>query len=164
MGCVVPEYPKLHEAASIGDVNLIKAELSKNPDINAQFYGTTPLIVASIRGNLNAVKYLVEQGADINYVNSTYGSSALNEASVMNQYDVVAYLISKGANVEQKYANSSAILEPYRGKSALEIATNKGDQKMIAILKNKKLEEVSNKLDNKEEINVKNTNATSSWK
>jgi len=43
------------------------------PDINKEnIYGETPLFHACLSGNNEVVKYLIEQGADLNKVDSYY--------------------------------------------------------------------------------------------
>lgn len=140
-GCAAA-LPKLHEAASMGNIDLVKSELAKNPDINAKYLGATPLIMASIRGNLKVVQYLVEQGADIDYVNITYGSTALIEAVASNRPEIVQYLLSRGAKTDARYINSAPIMEQYRGKNALDIAISHQNQKIIDLLTNKKSDDI----------------------
>ena len=63
--------------------------------------GNIALGVASSNGNLAVVKYLVSQGADVN------GNSPLRKASENGHLAVVKYLVTKGANIR---FNSDAAL------------------------------------------------------
>ena len=56
------------------------------------------LIVASIDGDINAVKYLIEDGANVNWSDS-YGYTPLIFASRERHLEIVKYLVEKGANV-----------------------------------------------------------------
>jgi len=57
----------------------------------------TPLIVASINGNIDLVKILINKGADVNF-RDEYGRTALSEAVRQERYNVIFYLLIKGAN------------------------------------------------------------------
>lgn len=66
-------------------------------------YKNTALRNASGYGRLNVVKYLIEKGADIHYMNDT----AIRVAGLNQHWNIVKYLIGKGANVR---ANESEVL------------------------------------------------------
>lgn len=60
----------------------------------------TPLMAASKTGNLDLVKFLVSNGADINYQNE-FSQSALSLAVLVNRFKVSYYLLSNGANFKR---------------------------------------------------------------
>lgn len=60
----------------------------------------TPLIKASESGNLKFVKYLISEGADINYQNEL-GESALTGSIIHDKLDVAYYLLLNGADCER---------------------------------------------------------------
>ena len=78
-------------------------------------YGLTPIHVAAYKGQLKvintkvfasiwthvvqAVKFLLDKGADVNKV-STSGASVLHWATLSRSKEVVELLIHRGANVE----------------------------------------------------------------
>ncbi len=66
----------------------------------------TWLHVAARAGNLEAVKRLVEMGADINKRGGTFDAGPLNIAVSYGQYEIVRYLLSSGAELD--------VSEPYR--------------------------------------------------
>ena len=70
---------------------------TKNINTKDQGYGRTPLHLAGMLGDLNIVKAIVEQGANINQQNST-GASPLLYATNHENEDVIDYLLSKGAD------------------------------------------------------------------
>src|SRR3990167_222334 len=61
----------------------------------------TPLHIAAARGDINAVKALLEQRADVNKRDKN-GSTPLNEASSKGHANIVRLLIEKGADVNDK--------------------------------------------------------------
>lgn len=75
--------------------------LSKGADINATLSikggeGMTSLMMAARNNHLELVKFLVENGADVN-AKAKNGSTALSFATEDNYSEVVEYLKSKGA-------------------------------------------------------------------
>lgn len=85
-------------ASATGDVRTAKAFLAHGVNINAQAREGTALHGAVVEGNLEMIKYLINQGADINAVNA-YGDSPLATAAeaTTNREQVQALLERKGA-------------------------------------------------------------------
>ena len=78
--------------------------MDSGANVNAHVLGDeTPLIGAAWNGNLSIVKYLIDNGADINMsVRDNYSilsekRNALKMAKRGNHREVITYLISKGA-------------------------------------------------------------------
>jgi len=61
----------------------------------------TALIEASIRGDINMVKMLIDAGADLNAQDS-YGDTALMACAGFGQADIANLLVKAGANVDAK--------------------------------------------------------------
>jgi len=57
----------------------------------------TPLIVASRSGNIELVKLLLENGANINFQNE-YRHSALSKSIMVSQYETTLFLLENGAD------------------------------------------------------------------
>ena len=77
-------------------ITLLLANKSTDVDLSNKF-GETPLMIASIDGNLPVVKALVEQrNAQVNHI----GWTPLHYACARGQLDVAKYLISKGATID----------------------------------------------------------------
>jgi ankyrin repeat protein len=72
----------------------------------------TPLIEAINKGEMEAIKKLIESGADVNEV-SANGMTPLLTAVKNNQLEVIEVLIAKGANINATNK---------RGMTALQIA------------------------------------------
>ena len=75
----------------------------------------TPIMSASIGGNLEIVRLLYESGANVNSTNS-HGMTALMWASVFGNLKVVKYLLKNGADIHIRDIN---------GNTALDLAKNR---------------------------------------
>lgn len=70
----------LLDAASRGDISKVKELLRTNVDVNAQdINGNTPLILATIAGNVTIMQDLIMAGANI-YIKNKSGIDALRYA------------------------------------------------------------------------------------
>jgi ankyrin repeat protein len=111
------------EAATDGNVRRMRwlniAGVNLNP------HGVPPpLLLAAREGRVNAVRYLLDQGADVNARDNS-GNTALGEATYYAQVPVIKELIARGANV-------NALT---RGGTSLDIALGKNDVTVIDLLK-----------------------------
>jgi uncharacterized protein len=99
-------------AAASSDVEAMKLLVAHGADPNLpSLGGTTPLIVAAGLGWvgnfssnapgqwMNAVKFCLEHGADVNAVDAK-GYTALHGAAIRGDNDLVLYLIDKGAKID----------------------------------------------------------------
>ncbi len=110
-------------AASVGDVDVMKALLARgaDPAVSTQD-GTTPLMAAAGLAveesetripesrHLDAVKLLVDLGADVKAVNRQ-GNSALHGAAFLGYGTVARYLLDRGAVLNARNAGGQT---PYR--------------------------------------------------
>lgn len=157
------QNPDIFEVARKGNVTEAKTFLKADPKLanatNADGY--TPLILAAYRGNNEVAKFLVESGANIDAVSGMgtalmasvvkgndemvkfllerkanpnladgNGSTALLYAVMFKKHGIATQLIKAGANAEHK---------DNRGQSAIDYAILANDDKLIEILKSKKL-------------------------
>lgn len=106
------------------EASLLRYLVSKGAKINDQ---NVPLIDAAQSGSLKKVKFLVENGADVNKRRPINGLSALYEAGFSAYLDIAIYLINNGANVN---------IENFDGESVLcrSIGSEKGSFKMVQLL------------------------------
>jgi ankyrin repeat protein len=95
---------ELIKAIMTGDEPGIEASLSKGVDVNAKTgKGVTPLMLASLQGNLKAVKSFISKGALLNEqdssgltaLKSNAGKSAYEQATEASMSDVGNYLKDK---------------------------------------------------------------------
>jgi ankyrin repeat protein len=82
--------------------------------------GNTPLLLASLSGQKDLVKALIDEGADINEKNK-YGQTPLIYASRGSHIEIIKLLLSQGADVNKKYNQSSTPLTEAMAKGNKEI-------------------------------------------
>ncbi|MEA5510565.1 ankyrin repeat domain-containing protein [Crocosphaera sp. UHCC 0190] len=96
---------KIHTYAKQGNIQGVTDELATGIDINItdqlSYYKYTPLMCAILRDNLSLdmVKFLVENGADVNAVETEVDSTVLGLAVQTGNLDLVKFLIERGANI-----------------------------------------------------------------
>ncbi len=89
----------LHDAARLGDLEAIRHHAGVGADLDARdpIARSTALIMAATFGQSEAVKVLIEAGAELDLVNS-YGSTALHVAALLCHGEVVQKLLDGGAD------------------------------------------------------------------
>uniref|UniRef100_UPI00398F0884 ankyrin repeat domain-containing protein 31-like n=1 Tax=Pristiophorus japonicus TaxID=55135 RepID=UPI00398F0884 len=93
---------KLHEAASNGNVNLLRVLIQAGININLPDYaGWTALHEASIKGFYDAVVVVLSAGADVN-CKGLNGVTPLQDAVKNGHFQVVQLLMQHGANPFEK--------------------------------------------------------------
>ncbi len=118
-------------AAYRGDLAEMKALFAEGVDVNASTGGggheTDPaLIVAAGEGHIEVVKFLLDNGADVNIKGTNGIDTALMSAAGGGHKEIVKLLIDKGADV-------NAIGS--KGRTALAIAVDKNHSEIIEMLK-----------------------------
>jgi len=93
-------------AAEEGNLDAIRGALESGADINAQneFLKESALHIASSRGHLEIVKYLVENGAELLLTNGT-DMTPLHLAARDGQTHVVAFLLARMESVPERVLN-----------------------------------------------------------
>ena len=116
----------LYDAAEAGDLKRVQVLVEQRADKEKTggSFGYTPLIIASYNGHLDVVRYLVEQGADIEKA-VDYGDTPLIWASAEGPLEVVRYLLEQGADVNK--TNDS-------GSTSLHMAAYHGNLEMAKLL------------------------------
>jgi ankyrin repeat protein len=89
-------------AASLaGRSKLVAVLIEKGADIRARNdRGLTPLHAAAYTGDLDAVKLLVQAGADVNDAENIFKVTPLIVAAEENHVDIVQFLLRHKANAE----------------------------------------------------------------
>ena len=111
------------EAASDGNVGRMRWLQLAGVSVNPQG-AVPPLLLAAREGRVNAVRYLLDSGADLNARDGS-GNTALGEATFYSQTAVIKELLARGANVNAR-AN---------GGTPLDIALTRNDGAVIDLLK-----------------------------
>ena len=101
----------LHKAVYYsGSITLIDALIFQGANVNAQDKGAwTPLHLASKNGHLNAIKTLLEKGADLNTKDLKHGWTPLHIAIVSKQFKAANLLLRAGSclNICDNHGNSA---------------------------------------------------------
>ncbi len=92
---------RLHQAVKKGDFEKVKSLISENTNlINSKDYKEyTPLVWAAFRKEWDILKYLINEGADINLA-ANDRSTPLHAAVIHDNPDIVKYLFKKGADLK----------------------------------------------------------------
>ncbi|GBM77469.1 Ankyrin-2 [Araneus ventricosus] len=91
----------------------------------------SPLHLGAEKGDIEFVKYCIENGSDINARSKMLGSTALHKAVLNGHEEIVRHLIECGANV-----NGAC----FDGTTALDIAVSKNKKNIVSILISKNAE------------------------
>jgi ankyrin repeat protein len=126
-------YTCLHWAAGAGLATVVRQIILDGSDIealpfppaNSSWFGGTALSWASRDGQTEAVKVLLELGANVNTSNPSDKESALHKAARHDHVDIGRLLIEHGANIEHR--NSW-------GNTPLLVAAMEGSVKSTTIL------------------------------
>lgn len=86
-------------AASDNDPAKIRSLIASGADVNAKYQSSTPLSWAAVRGNLDAVRALLDAKADPNIKTTLTEKTALSGAVKYGHYDVARLLIERGAAI-----------------------------------------------------------------
>ena len=107
------KLPPVHLAAIKGNMESLKASANKENINSLSDIGWTPLMHASSEGHIEAVKFLIKSGADVNYVSGgrkIYSNrTALVLAAAEGNNDIIELLIENGAKVNLEGAKSPII-------------------------------------------------------
>jgi ankyrin repeat protein len=130
------ERRQLSFAQATMDGNLHRMRLLHfaGADINARGKSVMPLFLAAGEGKLEVVRYLLDEGANIN-AREDWGSTALIEAASYGHIDVIKELLLRGADINamseqgtaldiatiRKHTAAADLLKHRGGKTAREI-------------------------------------------
>ncbi|MUG98766.1 hypothetical protein F7734_43330 [Scytonema sp. UIC 10036] len=117
------------------DVVRFLIEAGANIEIKHERYETTPLITAVTRGQLEIVQFLIDSGADVHvkHEGSTLLALAVEQAVSWKQterklqyMDIIKTLIRAGVDIK---------IKDFSGKTAIEIATHKGEIEIVQLIR-----------------------------
>ena len=153
------ESKTIFDVARSGTLTEANKLFQQNPKVvnEVNDAGYSPLILACYRGNTEVAKFLINNGADLNYNNSM--GTALMAAVVKNNVEIANLLLDKNVDVEQTDANGTTALiyavqfknigfvklllsknankgkVDINGKTAFEYAVFSGNQEITNLLK-----------------------------
>lgn len=120
------EYMEFTGALTENKPAIVKKFVEADPKlINQKFFGWEPLQMAATHGNLKIVQYLVEKGADQNYVHPIEKTTAFQLAAYGGYEDVVKYLATHGTDINKKMKGDMSVAVFIR---------NEGNNKMADLL------------------------------
>lgn len=143
---------KLYTAIENKDLKSVKECFNQGVDVNFIDYARnrhTPLMWASQYGNNDIVKYLIEQGTEVNKTQNFNRDYPLVLATKQGNIDIVKTLIANGADLNIKNQNNETALTIaqklnnkelvtlLKGHKALEQAIQKSEQKTTKLQKTK---------------------------
>ncbi|MGD8501864.1 MAG: ankyrin repeat domain-containing protein, partial [Phycisphaerales bacterium] len=112
----------LHEAASDGDIELIRSLVSSGADVNEQNnWGWTPLYTAVATGHGDIVRLLIAEGADAD-TPSKAGLTPLHFAVNNGNRDIAKLLIKNGADCRTADENGATPLHASAERGHIDIA------------------------------------------
>jgi len=117
-------------AAIQGDTSEMDAAIKAGADVNgSDDVVGPPLVAAASRGNYDAVKFLLDKGANVD-ARDNQGITALMMATV-NDAQTVEYLLGRGAN-----PNASTTIGIGTSKvTALSLARSKNNETLVRLLR-----------------------------
>jgi RNA polymerase sigma factor (sigma-70 family) len=94
-----PYRPDLYTAAGMGDLQTVEKLIQEGHDVNLKdrASGFTPLMYAASAGHVDAVKLLVEQGANVNFTNA----GGLSPLRVSQSHPVVQQVLRKAGALDR---------------------------------------------------------------
>lgn len=108
------EQVEYTDALRSGNVKVVKKFLDEGTDVNYTSFAWSALQMAAGKGQLAAVKLLVEHGANVNYQHPITKMTALHLAAYEGYNDVVQYLLEHGADPNIKLRGNVSILRVVR--------------------------------------------------
>jgi len=125
----------VHEAAALGNIEMVKQYLDSGTDVNAKDEtGGTLLDEAAGWGRKDIVELLIAEGADVNTKYDDDGSTPLHLSAWKGHFETTELLIAADADVNAKMEDGDTPLDLAERKSRADSPKVKSAKKEIAAL------------------------------
>ena len=102
----------IFNAIDAGDIETVKTHIKGGMAVDSvDSNGTTPLMWASTQGQLEIMRYLIDQGASINKGRYSDQITPLIAATLYEQPDAIRLLLEKGAEIDLSANQSNALYQ-----------------------------------------------------
>eukprot|EP00240_Pyramimonas_obovata_P012128 CAMPEP_0118951898 /NCGR_PEP_ID=MMETSP1169-20130426/53898_1 /TAXON_ID=36882 /ORGANISM="Pyramimonas obovata, Strain CCMP722" /LENGTH=139 /DNA_ID=CAMNT_0006899041 /DNA_START=97 /DNA_END=513 /DNA_ORIENTATION=+ len=119
------KYKSVLAAAEECDVRKLKVLLPAKPNLASKFMVNKCLALAARSGSVEAVQYLLTQGANLNY-KDRHGRSAIMIASLKGHQSLVKFLLEAKASL--------ACADDLEGFTSLHLAAMRGNNEILKML------------------------------
>ena len=122
---------RLAAAAVQGDINEMEAAIKAGAAVNGNDVVGPPLVAAASRGNREAVKLLLDKGANVDARDNQGMTALMMAVAISGSAETVQYLLARGAN-----PNASTTIGIGTSKvTALSLARSKNNETLIKLLR-----------------------------
>ncbi len=127
------------DAARTGDLETVRRMHTSGLDVNTPSrYGATALSFACDKGQLDVVRYLVENGADVNVEDTFYGFTPVGWALFNDHDEIVVFLMGHGSS-----GADNVLLTGVRKKNAVLIRSALGTGEITSKMMDRAMEQAA---------------------
>jgi hypothetical protein len=117
------DYMVFTEALNTGNTKVVKKFVDAEPAlVNQKFFAWEPLQMTASKGHLETSKYLVEKGADKDYVHPASQNTAFHMAAFSGNKELLKFLASSGADVNKKLKGDVSLVRYFKDQGQQEMA------------------------------------------
>jgi uncharacterized protein len=109
------ESLEFNDALTEGKLKIVQKYVKADPTaVNFKTFGWSPVQMATNKGDIEMVKYLLSKGGDINYIHPTAQHSAFMLAAFNGQDEMLKLLAKSGADVNIKLKGDVSLIRYFR--------------------------------------------------
>lgn len=103
------------DALTGGDIKVVKKFVKADANVvNEKFFGWAPLQMAANKNQIVVVKYLIANGAELDYVHPNAKHTAFHLAALNRMTDMTTLLAKSGVDVNIKFRNELSLIQFFR--------------------------------------------------